>query len=150
MIPQFGSVILCHGIENDFRNNPGMLALFDMFERDESCVKLMNANMDWTVFFFFMIFNEKQTSSHSKMKVALKDFTFFASTILQLELEGMKGLYENHLFEILLLGYFGCWLFIMNRMKPATIKQKIRDVVASGVLGLPMGFKSITLDKFCK
>ena len=35
-------------------------------------------------------------------------------------------------------------------MKPATIKQKIRDVVASGVLGLPMDFKSPTLDKFCK
>ena len=35
-------------------------------------------------------------------------------------------------------------------MKPTTIKQKIRDVVRSGVLGLPMDFKSPTLDKFCK
>ena len=139
-----------HDVAKGFRDNPGLLAVIDMFGRDKACEQLIRKNEDWASFFFFFIFNEKQTSSHSKMRVALKDFSFFTGTILQLQLEGMKGLFEGHLFEVLLLGFFGCWLYIMNRMKSATIKQKIRDVVASGVLGLPMGFKSVTLDKFCK
>ena len=127
-----------------------MLAIFDMFERDQTCMRLIRNNLDWAVFFFLFIFNEKQTSSHNKMRVTLRDFTFFTTTILQLQLEALSGLFEGYLFEILLLGFFGCWLFIINRMKPNTVKQKIRDVVSSGVIGLPMDFKSVTLDKFCK
>ena len=121
-----------------------------MFERDPVCNKFMRMNEDWAVFFFFFNFYEKQISSHSKIGVAVNDFEFFTGTILQLELEGLRGLLEDNLFEVLLLGCFGSWLFIMNRMKSSTIKQKLRDVIASGVLGLKSDFKSKTLDKFTK
>ena len=97
-----------HDMRKGFRNHPEMLALFDIFARANSCKKLMKRNEDWTAFFFFMIFNSKQTCSHSKMRVAVKDFNFFTGTILQLQLEGIKGLFEGHLFEVLLLGFFGC------------------------------------------
>ena len=58
-----------------------------MFERDPVCNKFMRRNEEWVVFFFFFIFCEKQTSSHSKVGVAVNDFEFFTGTILQLELE---------------------------------------------------------------
>ena len=122
----------------------------DMFSNDTACENLMRRNVDWVVFFFFILFNAKQASAHSKMAVAVKDFNFFTGTILQLELQRLKGLFEGYLFEVLLLGLFGCWLFIMHRMKPFTINQKIRDVAKSGVLGLPDEFTSPTLAKFCK
>ena len=113
------SVVLYHDTKKDFRDHPEILALLEMFLRDEGCERLMKRNVDWVVFFTFMIFNSKQTATHSKMGVAVRDFNFFTGTILQLRLERMKGLFEGHLFEVLLLGFFGCWLFIMNRMKPA-------------------------------
>ena len=62
----------------------------------------------------------------------------------------MKGIFEEYPFESLLLGFFACWLFVINRQKPRTIKQKVRDVVKSGSLGLPPDFKSTTLEMMLK
>ena len=67
-----------------------------------------------------------------------------------MRLGALQGLHEEYPTETLLIGYFCSWLFVMNRLKPRTIKQKVREVIKSGKLGLPSSFKSTTLELMLK
>ena len=81
------------------------------------------------------------------MGVAVRDFEF-VSSVFNVKFHTLGITKIEFMFETLFLGFFGSFLFVVNRMKPKTIKQKIRDVVRSGVLGVPASFKCVVIDDF--
>ena len=118
--------------------------------RSKTCERIIFRNLPLARVFFFFLWNTKQKSAKSKTGLVLEEWDFFLKTQLNFEISFNREPKEEYLAESILLGIFAVWFFVVHRMKPSTIRAKIREMIRESDLGIPTHFKNVLLDSFFK